>query len=274
MNKILGLFGQRRTILLLILYLLLSFLFMATNDPFILRGLRVAILQGIGWVTSVKNQFQYLQELEEENKILRKQLLEFSLSNQRMQEQLLENLRLRRLLKLKEESNFTYLPATVIGIGQEQTIRSLILNVGSADGVVKNQTVVTEQGLVGKILIVEPHESITQILMDQNSLVSARLQKSREIGVIGWSGNLWLDLNYIPRDVVVEPGEVVLTSGLSRLYPRGIKIGIVSEVAEVEYELFKSIKVKPAVNFNSLEEVFILFAQDSLLTSESSLEQD
>ena len=274
MNKILGLFGQRRTILLLVLYLLLSFLFMATNDPFILRGLRVAILQGIGWVTSVKNQFQYLQELEEENKILRKQLLEFSLSNQRMQEQLLENLRLRRLLKLKEESNFTYLPATVIGIGQEQTIRSLILNVGSADGVVKNQTVVTEQGLVGKILIVEPHESITQILMDQNSLVSARLQKSREIGVIGWSGNLWLDLNYIPRDVAVEPGEVVLTSGLSRLYPRGIKIGIVSEVAEVEYELFKSIKVKPAVNFNSLEEVFILFAQDSLLTNESSLEQD
>ena len=274
MNKILGLFGQRRTILLLVLYLLLSFLFMATNDPFMLRGLRIAILQGIGWVSSVKNHFKYLQELEAENKILHRQLLEFSLSNQRMQEQLLENLRLRRLLKFKEESNFTYIPATVIGIGQEQTIRSLILDVGSADGVVKNQTVVTEQGLVGKILIVEPHESITQILMDQNSLVSARLQKSREIGVIGWSGNLWLDLNYIPRDVVVEPGEVVLTSGLSRLYPRGIKIGIVSEVAEVEYELFKSIKVKPAVNFNGLEEVFILFAQDSLLTNESSLEQD
>jgi rod shape-determining protein MreC len=274
MNKILGLFGQRRTILILVLYLLLSFLFMATNDPFILRGMRIAILQGIGWVSSAKNYIKYRQELEEENKILRKQLLEFSLANQKLQEQLLENLRLRRLLKFKEESNFSYIPATVIGIGQEQTIRSLILNVGSADGVVKNQTVVTEQGLVGKILIVEPHESVTQILMDQNSLVSVRLQKSREIGVIGWTGNLWLDLNYIPRDVVVEPGEVVLTSGLSRLYPRGIKIGIVAEVAEVEYELFKSIKVKPAVNFNNLEEVFILFVQDSLLTGEQSFEQN
>jgi rod shape-determining protein MreC len=162
----------------------------------------------------------------------------------------------------------------VIGTGQEQTIRSLILDVGSADGVVKNQTVVTEQGLVGKILVVESHQSITQILMDQNSLVSARLQKSREIGVVGWSGKLWLDLNYIPREVVIEPGEVVMTSGLSRIYPRGIKIGIVTEVAEVEYKLFKTIKLKPAVNFNNLEEVFVLFTQDSLLKSELSLDQN
>ena len=274
MNKIIGLFGQRRTILLLILYLLLSFLLMSQNDAFVLRGVRIVILQGISWVYSLQNQFKYLHELEEENKILRKQLLDMSLTNQKLQEQMLENLRLRRLLKFKDESNFSYIPATVIGTGQEQTIRSLILDVGSADGVVKNQTVVTEQGLVGKILVVESHQSITQILMDQNSLVSARLQKSREIGVVGWSGKLWLDLNYIPREVVIEPGEVVLTSGLSRIYPRGIKIGIVTEVAEVEYELFKTIKLKPAVNFNNLEEVFVLFTQDSLLKSELSLDQN
>src|SRR4030043_1550730 len=107
MNKILGLFGQRRTILILVLYLLLSFLFMATNDPFILRGMRIAILQGIGWVSSAKNYLKYRQDLEEENKILRKKPLEISFANQKLQGQLMENLRLRRLLKFKEESNFS-----------------------------------------------------------------------------------------------------------------------------------------------------------------------
>ena len=104
--------------------------------------------------------------------------------------------------------------------------------------------------------------------MDRNALVSARLQKSREIGVVGWSGNLWLDLYYIPKDVEVEPGEVVITSGLSRIYPKGIKIGVVAEVKEKEYELFKEIKVKPAVNFNQLEDVFVVLVNDTLLGSE------
>lgn len=268
MNKIFDLFGQRRTLLLLLLYILLSFLFMALNDPFVLRGFRLAILQGISWVYSAQHRLASIREMEQENKMIRQQLLELSLANQKLQESMLENMRLRRLLKFKEESNFQYIPASVIGMGQEQTIRSLILDVGSADGVAKNQTVITEQGLVGKILIVEPHQSIVQILMDRNSLVSARLQKSREIGVVGWSGNPWLDLNYIPRDVIIEPGEVVLTSGLSRVYPRGIKIGVVSEVSDVDYELFKRIKLKPAVNFNSLEKVFVLFTPDTSLTSE------
>jgi len=101
-----------------------------------------------------------------------------------------------------------------------------------------------------------------------NSLVSARLQRSREIGVVAWTGNLWLDLNYVPKDVTVEPGEVVLTSGLSRIYPAGIKIGVVAEVQDNEYELFKKIKINPAVNFNRLEDVFILISPDSLWEEE------
>ena len=181
---------------------------------------------------SIENSFKYFANIEDENRELRQQLLEVSLANQKLQEQMLENLRLRRLLEFKEHSSYSFIPATIMGLGQEQTIRSLILNAGAEDSVQKNYAVVTENGLVGKILSVETSQSIAQILMDPNSLVSARLQRSREIGVVAWSGNLWLDLNYIPKDVIVEPGEVVLTSGLSRVYPGGIKIGVVAEVEE------------------------------------------
>jgi rod shape-determining protein MreC len=264
MNHFLNIFGQNRSIFLLIFYLILCFVIMSFNDTFQLRGVRFIVLQGIAWINSIENKINYFRDLEKDNQNLRKNLLELSLTNQRMKEQMLENLRLKKLLNFQEESPYTFISASVIGLGQEQSIRSLILNVGKHDSVQKNYTVLTPNGLVGKVLKVEPHQSIIQILMDPNSLVSARLQRSREIGVMAWSGNLWLDFNYIPKDVIVEPGEAVLTSGLSRIYPAGLKIGVVAEVQDNEYELFKKIKIKPAVNFNQLEDVFVLIAPDTL----------
>ena len=268
MNYFLNLFGKNRSIFLLIFYLILSFVIMSFNDTFQLRGVRFLVLQGIAGFNFLENKIFFFKDLEDENQDLRKNLLELSLENQRMKEHMLENLRLRKLLNFKEQSPYIFISSSVIGLGQEQTIRSLILDVGSQDSVQKNYAVLTENGLVGKVLKVESNQSIIQILMDPNSLVSARLQRSREIGVVAWSGNLWLDLNYVPKDVNVEPGEVVLTSGLSRIYPAGIKIGVIAEVQDNEYELFKKIKVKPAVNFNQLEDVFVLVAPDSLREEE------
>jgi rod shape-determining protein MreC len=241
---------------------------MSFNDSFQLRGVRFLVLQGIAGFNFLENKIYFFKDLEDENQDLRKKLLELSLENQRMKEQMLENLRLRKLLNFKEQSPYNFISSSVVGLGQEQTIRSLILDAGRLDSVKKNFAVLTENGLVGKVLEVEFNQSIIQILMDPNSLVSARLQRSREIGVVAWSGNLWLDLNYVPKDVNVETGEVVLTSGLSRIYPAGIKIGVVAEVQDNEYELFKKIKIKPAVNFNRLEDVFILIAPDSLREEE------
>jgi rod shape-determining protein MreC len=268
MRHFLGIFSQRRTVFLFIFLLFLSFIIMSFNDPFKLRGLRIAVLQSIAWSYSITEFFQVFGDLEKENQILREKLLKASIQNQKLQEHMLENIRLKRLLMFKQGSQYSFIPASVIGFGQEQTIRSLILNVGSADSIRKNQAVLTEAGLVGKILDAETQQALTQILMDRNTLVSARLQKSREVGVVGWSGNLWLDLYYIPKDVEVEPGEVVITSGLSRIYPKGIKIGVVAEVEEKEYELFKKIKIKPAVDFNRLEDVFVVLASDTLYGSD------
>ncbi len=264
MRNIFNIFVRRSTFWLLAFYVLLSFLLMNLNDPFMIRGLRLGLLQVINWVNGVDHYLDYVRDLKKENTELRKQNLRLSLSNQRLQELMLENLRLRRLLRLKRHSPYQFVAANVIGFGQEETVRSLLLDVGTEDGVHKNMPVITDRGLVGKILRAERHQSITQILLDRHCLVSARLQKSREVGVVSWSGNFWLDLNYIPKEVKVEPGEIVITSGLSRIYPAGIKIGVVAEVKQNEYELFKQIKIKPAVDFNNLEQVFVLLTPDSV----------
>jgi rod shape-determining protein MreC len=94
--------------------------------------------------------------------------------------------------------------------------------------------------------------------MDHDCWVGARLQNSREVGIVGWNGNVWLDLHYIPKNIPVRIGELVITSGLSEIYPPELKIGVVVDIEESEGELFKKVQVTPAVNFNSIEEVFII----------------
>ena len=274
MRRYFGVFNQQRSLFLFLSYTTLSFILMSLNDPFVLRGIRIVALQFISIADSFESKIERVSGLEEDNKILRKQLLEMSIKNQRLQEEMIENIRLKRLLNFKESSDYKIISAKVIGFGQEQTVQSLIINVGNADGLAKNMPVVTERGIVGKIFTVENNQSSVQILKDRNMLVSVRLQKSREVGVITWTGNIWLDLNYIPKEIKVQPGEVIITSGLSRIYPEGLKIGIVSEVEENEYELFKQIKVKPAVESQRLEEVFVLAISEIPEQMESNIDEN
>jgi rod shape-determining protein MreC len=272
MRFLLKYFSYRNHIFLLGFYILISLVLMNFNDSITLRGLRILLLNFVGWVNSAENKLVYLENLDKENISLKRQNLHLSVANQQLQEIILENIRLRRLLEIKKNSLFEYQAANVIGRGQEETVGSIILDVGKKLGVEKNMPLITDLGLVGKILRVEENYAVAQILFDRNALVSARLQNSREIGTISWGGNVWLDLLYISKDVEVTPGETVITSGLSQIYPAGLKIGIVGEVEQIEYSLFKRIKVRPSVNFNSLEEVFVILLKDSLTMELNSIE--
>lgn len=272
MRNRLNIFTSRGSVMLFILYMVLSLLLMQFNDTQTLRNVRMIILQWVAWENSIENKIALIKDKAAENKILRQKNLMLSVENQRLQESLLENIRLRKLLQLKKDPAYRYIPSRVIGYGAQSAVKSIILDVGKNEGVYNNYPVITPEGLVGKIILSESEQSIAQILEDRNMLVSVRLQKSREVGVVYWTGNFWLNLNYIPKHVEVSPGELVITSGLSRIYPKGIKVGVVAEVEEDQYDLFKKIKVQPAVNFNALEEVFVLAPQDSLSAEVSANE--
>ncbi len=256
------LFGKG-PVLLLAFYVFLAFLLMNFNRPGALRGIRLGLLAAVSGIHSIQQKFTYLQDLKRENQALQKEIFKLKVINQQLGEALLENIRLKRLLGLKDTSRYHLIAARVIGEGTERGVRSVILNAGSLEGVRKNCPVINADGLVGRVLITEPHHAIVQILLDYNALVSARLQHSREVGTIAWSGNPWLELRYIAKNVDVTVGEAVITSGLSPIYPPGIKIGVVQSVQENKFEFFKEIRVRPAVNFNALEEVFIM-CPDSL----------
>ncbi|HLE27898.1 MAG TPA: rod shape-determining protein MreC [Anaerolineales bacterium] len=151
-----------------------------------------------------------------------------------------------------------YLAANVIGRDPSPFLRYILLDRGSDDGVRRDMPVVTDHGLVGKIVEVTSQASKVQLIVDASSAVNALLQKSRERGVVTGQLAGGLVMQYISQQVTVEPGERVLTSGLGGTYPQDIVIGTVSAVQKLNYEVLQQAEVIPGVDFSRLEIVLII----------------
>ena len=151
-----------------------------------------------------------------------------------------------------------YIAAAVIGRDPNPFLQYVIINKGSDDGIRHGMPVVTQQGLVGRIDAVTAGASRVQLIIDVNSTVNVRLQSSQANSLL--SGSLTGDLNLqmIPQDVVVQPGEVVLTSGLGGNYPPDVLVGQIVTVRKSETDLFQTASVQPAVNFSSLRAVLVV----------------
>ncbi|HQU71635.1 MAG: rod shape-determining protein MreC [Calditrichaeota bacterium] len=248
----------KRPVALLLLYILLSVLLMQTGDNSALRGIRWTMLQVVEWIDDVQAGFYLTETVMKENETLKAENFDLRMTRQQMRELYHENQRLKEMLDFSERASLKYLLARVVGSGPETGIRTFILNVGSDDGVGENMAVVNPDGLVGKIKAVTPGQSQVQTLLDPNFFVSARLEASRVVGDVGGGGDFELALNHIPTNIPVEPGELVLTSGMSRIYHPGLKIGVVTEIKEDTRDLFQEILIRPSVNFRSVEEVFVV----------------
>lgn len=243
---------------LLGIYIFFSVMLMNFSDTASLRGIRWAVLRTVGIIDSFKAELAWRKNMEAENEALKRENFKLHIANQKLREIVLENARLKEMLALEPDNNYKYIAARIIATGTENGINTRILNVGEQDSVSENMAVVNADGLVGKIIEVGKKESVVQLLMDHDCWVGVRLQKSREMGIVGWDGNPWLNLHYIPKNIPIEVGELVLTSGMSRIYPADLKVGLISKIDEDENEMFQKIWVKPAVNFNSIEEVFVI----------------
>lgn len=235
---------------------------MLSSESKIVEGIRKTGLLTIGSVQSVISGAGSYFELEEKNRELRKENTQLSYEIFQLQDALLENIRLKELLQFKYEVDYDLIPAKVIGFSPQDFVSGLLLSTEDYTKIKDNAAVMTSDGLVGKIVSHAGKNAICQILKDPNSRVSARIQRSRDLGIILWDGSNLLKLDHIPNTISVFEGDVLTTSGYSRLFPPNIKIGVVIKVEKSEEKLFQSITVRPSVNFNQLEEVFILQAKD------------
>ncbi len=238
---------------LIVISLILIFL----NDNPQIRFLRAAAITSFGTVQSGISAIPNVFEIEKENKLLRENNIKLANEIATLKESKLENIRLTRLLNFKEKINLGVVSGKIINKSLIQTRNTITLDIGENDSIKINMPVITDAGLVGRIVAVSKNYSIAQILYNKDLRITVKVQRSRIDGILSYDGIENLMVSNIQKSADVNVGDLIITSEYSNIYPPGIPIGVVTETGHLD-NLFKKVIVTPSVNFSVLEEVFVL----------------
>jgi len=218
-----------------------------------------AILSVFYWpFAEIKTVIGDLRAADEENHHLRQMLTEASVTLTMYVEATRENARLRSVLGFDPPPGYELLPVEVVSVAGDYFPVSVIISSGEDDSIYVNQPVINQQGLVGRIESVSKDFATVQLLTDPSNRVAARLAESREMGIIRFTVSRGMILDNFPVQGTINVSDTVLSSGLGGVYPAGLKVGTVSEVVRLELEPFCRVNIDPAVNFHSIDELFVL----------------
>ena len=212
---------------------------------------------GVQAVSGAWEAYFALIGVEEENFRLRSENDQLRMQIQKQDEGVREAERLRRLLDLRESGPGNLVAARVIGRDPSRSWQTVTIDKGQSDGVRENASVITPDGLVGRVLSVSDGSAIVQLITDAQSEVAALFSESRIQALFKGTGGPELELDYIEDDSAVMQGDEVLTSGLDQIHPKGIPLAVVTSVGP-EGELFKLILAEPRADLSRLEEVLVV----------------
>jgi rod shape-determining protein MreC len=234
------------------------------------RGLLAALSplqRGVGAIVSGAGEawrgWLFHRETYAENRRLEERVQQLQAELQAYAARAQEAARLRELLELRQAVPMESLAAEVVGRDGVPWFRSLTIDKGEADGVALDAPVVSPTGVVGRVFAVGPHAARVQVLLDRDSGAGVLIERSRVPGVVSGqvsgqaSGTEDLVLQYVPERSDVVVGDVVVTSGLDRIYPKGLVVGRVRYVGKGS-GLFRDIRVEPSARFDRLEEVLVV----------------
>lgn len=203
-------------------------------------------------------QYFYLVTVTRQNQILSNRLNQALEKNNQWQETELANARLRDLLDFEKTISEMVVAAEVIGKDPSAWFKTLIIDKGKADGLTRGLPVVMPQGIAGQVVEVSNHYAKVMLIIDRNSAVDALVQRTRARGVIKGESTDRCHLDFVLRKNDVRVGDSVVSSGLDGVYPKGLRIGFVSEVIEHDADIFHEVIVTPYVDFEKLEEVLVV----------------
>ncbi len=225
---------------------------------------QTAISKVSNYVGGFWENYLALLNVSEENKQLRQELLQYKTANIEYREAVATNVRLQKLLELKESLPPPTLTAEIVGKDPSLWFRTLTINRGSSDGVQKGMPVVTVAGVVGQILTSSPNYSKVLLATDPNSAIDVITQKKRVQGIAKGLGRDAFGLHYVLKSAEIEKEDYVLTSGLGGVFPKGLMVGTVSEIKKSRRGMFQNIEIEPSVDFAQLEYLIIIMKKYSL----------
>lgn len=210
----------------------------------------------VGWLFHGRTLARDNRLLIQQNQSLREEVA-------RLQEADIDAARLRKQLGFQALTPHGKIAADIISMHPNPNFETMVISRGSRDGIKQDSVVVSPLGLIGHIYDVAPTSSSVLLLTDSNSAVGAMVQRSqsRSTGVCKGNGSGVLSMAYLPRDADVLVGDQIVSSGLGGkmgIYPKGLVIGVVSNVTADPSGAGRRVYVRPSVDFDRLEEVYIL----------------
>ena len=232
------------------------------------------IARGVDWgvskVTGGIGGYTAMRGAQERNVELQARLEELTEERDRAIERAAEYDILRAQLALPTRPQYAELAANVISRDTSLWFRRLIIDRGSSDGIRRNMPVATATGIVGRVISVGPVHAVVQVITDKHAGVGAMLQNSRANGEIRGLDSGQCELQNIPSSEVIEVGETVITSGLDRIYPKGLVVGRIERLEVDPNASWHKIIVRPSAPVDRVEQVFVLLVDQKDLTVEEA----
>lgn len=195
-----------------------------------------------------------------QNETLKKEIDLLSQKLNAVNEIYLENKRLHNLISFKQESAYKMVAARIIGRSPDNWSAIIIIDKGRHSGIRAGLVAVSYLGLVGRVIEAGQYTSKIMLINDTNFSVSSMVQRSRQEGLVCGTLGSSLVMKYLPEDADIKVSDKIITSGLTKSYPKGLLIGTVIDIAKEFSGLSRYAMIKPAVDLSSLEEVLIIIS--------------
>ncbi len=220
-----------------------------------------AVNAAFEYVGGLWERYIFLVGLEKENRELTARLsaLEKELNSYRESD--LEYERLRKYIGLEKDIGYPTIAAKVVGRNRPSVFKAILINRGTKDGVTIDCPVVAAEGIAGRVIEVSWNVSKVLLLVDYNSNIDALIQRSRVQGILQGNREGECDLKYVQRSEEVKVGDVVVSSGLAGIFPKGLLLGRVRSVQKGKSGLFQKIKVATEVDVTKLEEMLVILKE-------------
>lgn len=241
----------------LVVLLAASLILLSQNNTQGIQRVRSVAFGTFASVTSIFTDFFNISNLKKENEELRRTNAEIMLQLSRLREFGIVNEDLKGLLALKDSSNFPLISATIVSKSISKSQGTITINAGLNQGVKAGMPVITDKGLVGIIYTTADNYSIARTLNNVDLKITVKSERTRENAVMKWNGD-WLVMTNVPKTYNLKKGDRIVTSDISSSIPFPLPVGIVYEVGNVQQGIFNEVKVQSFVNFQKVENLFIL----------------
>jgi rod shape-determining protein MreC len=224
----------------------------------IIAPFQKAVATSTGFARNIWNHYFLVVSVAKENDRLRKALRYADAQKNQWREMEFANYRLRKILQFKKKVQNRVLAAEVTGRDPSFWFKAVMIDKGKFDGLKKGMPVIIPEGIAGHIAEVTSHYSKVLLIFDQNSAIDAFVQRTRARGIIKGETTGRCLLKYVLQKHDIRVGDIVVSSGLDGVFPKGLRIGYVSEVVKRTSGIFQEVKVTPYVDFDKLEEVLVI----------------